>query len=147
MKKKIFGTNNDWPSLVTRLTIGLILIPHGAQKMLGWLGGYGFSGTMNYFTNTVNLSWIVAFMIIVIEFIGALSLIVGFASRIWAVLVIFLMIGIIVTAHFENGFFMNWYGSQKGEGYEYHLLVIGLSIVTLLGGSGKFSLDGVIAKK
>ena len=147
MKKEIFGTNNDWSGLITRFTIGLILFPHGAQKMLGWFGGYGFTGTMDFFTTTANLPWVVAFMVIVIEFIGALSLMVGFASRIWSALVIFLMIGIIVTVHFENGFFMNWLANQKGEGYEYHLLVIGLSLVTLLGGSGKFSLDGVITKK
>lgn len=146
MKNKIFNTNNDWTGLVTRLTIGLILFPHGAQKMLGMFGGYGFSGTMGFFTNTMHLPWIIGFVIITIEFIGSLLLIAGFASRLWSALTIFLMLGIIFTSHIDNGFFMNWFGNQKGEGYEYHLLIIGLSLATLVNGSGKYSIDELIVK-
>lgn len=146
MKNKIFNTNNDWTGLVTRLSIGLILFPHGAQKMLGLFGGYGFSGTMGFFTDTMHLPWILGFLIIVIEFIGALSLIVGFASRIWSALTIILFVGIIFSSHLDNGFFMNWFGNQKGEGYEYHLLIIGLSIATFINGSGKYSVDENLIK-
>jgi putative oxidoreductase len=141
MKNLIFNTNNDLTGLVTRLTLGLILFPHGAQKMLGMFGGYGFTGTMDFFTDTMHLPWIIGFLVIIIEFIGAVSLIVGFASRIWSVLTIVLFLGIIFTSHLDNGFFMNWFGNQKGEGYEYHLLIIGLSIATLINGSGKYSVD------
>jgi len=144
MKNKIFNTNNDWTGSVTRLTIGIILFPHGAQKMLGMFGGYGFSGTMGFFTNTMHLSWLIGFLVIIIEFFGSLSLITGFASRIWSALIIILMLGIIFTSHLDNGFFMNWFGNQKGEGYEYHLLVIGLSLATLINGSGKYSVDKII---
>jgi len=146
MINKILKTNNDWTGVITRLTIGLIIFPHGAQKMLGMFGGYGFSGTMVFFTDTMHLPWIIDFLVIVIEFIGSLSLIAGCASRIWAILTIILMIGIIATSHIDNGFFMNWFGNQKGEGYEYHLLVIGLSLATLVNGSGKYSLDKFISK-
>ncbi|MDX2136049.1 MAG: DoxX family protein [Saprospiraceae bacterium] len=146
MKNKIFKTNNDWTGLVTRLTIGLILLPHGAQKMLGMFGGYGFSGTMGFFTDTMHLPWIIGFLVIIIEFVGALSLITGFASRIWSALTIGLFIGIIFTSHLDNGFFMNWFGNQKGEGYEFHLLIIGLSLATLVNGSGKYSIDEKIVK-
>lgn len=145
MKQQVFKTNQEWTGTITRLTIGLILIPHGAQKMLGWFGGHGFSGTMGYFTDTLNLPWIIAFSVIIIEFFGAISLIAGFASRIWSALIIILMLGIILTSHIDHGFFMNWFGTQKGEGFEYHLLVIGLSIITILNGSGKLSVDGKIA--
>jgi putative oxidoreductase len=145
MKNAFFKTNNDWTGLVTRLTIGLILLPHGAQKLLGLFGGYGFSGTMAFFTDTMNLPWVIGFFVIIIEFIGSLSLIAGFASRAWSALTIILMLGIMFTSHINNGFFMNWVGNQKGEGYEYHLLVIGLSLATLINGSGKFSLDRKIA--
>ncbi len=127
MKNKIFSTNNDWTGVVTRLTIGLIMFPHGAQKVLGWFGGNGFTGTMAFFTGTYHLSWIISFLVIVIEFLGAISLLLGFASRLWSIAMIVLFIGMIVTSHLQNGFFMNWFGNQKGEGYEYHLLVIGLS--------------------
>jgi len=141
MKNIIFNTNNDLTGLVTRLTLGLILFPHGAQKMLGMFGGYGFTGTMSFFTDTMHLPWIIGFLVIIIEFMGALSLIAGFASRIWSALTIILFIGIIFTSHLDNGFFMNWFGNQKGEGYEYHLLIIGLSLATLINGSGKYSVD------
>ena len=147
MKNKIFNTNNDLTGLIIRLTLGLILFPHGAQKMLGMFGGYGFSGTMNFFTGTLHLPWIIGFLVIIIEFVGALSLIAGFASRIWSALTIILFIGIIFTSHLGNGFFMNWFGNQKGEGYEYHLLVIGLSLATLVNGSGKYSADKLITKQ
>jgi len=141
MKNRIFKTNNDLTGLVTRLTLGLILFPHGAQKALGLFGGYGFTGTMAFFTDTLHLPWIIGFMVILIEFIGALLLIAGFASRIWSALIIILFLGIILTSHLDNGFFMNWFGNQKGEGYEFHLLIIGLSIAILINGSGKYSVD------
>lgn len=146
MKNKIFNTNNDWTGFVTRLTIGLILFPHGIQKTFGMLGGYGLKGSMNFFTDTLHLPWIIGCLVIIIEFLGALSLIVGFASRIWSSLIIVLFIGIIFTSHIHNGFFMNWFSNQKGEGYEYHLLIIGLSLATLMNGSGKYSIDERITK-
>ena len=146
MKNKIFKTNNDWTGVITRLSIGLILFPHGAQKMLGMFGGYGFTGTMGFFTDTMNLPPIIGFLVIIIEFIGALSLIAGFASRIWSALTIILFLGIIFTSHLHNGFFMNWFGNQKGEGYEYHLLIVGLAIATLINGSGKYSVDERLVK-
>jgi putative oxidoreductase len=146
MKNILFNTNNDLTGLVTRLTLGLILLPHGAQKMLGMFGGYGFTGTMSFFTDTMHLPWIIGFLVIIIEFMGALSLIAGFASRIWSALIIVLFLGIIFTSHLDNGFFMNWFGNQKGEGYEYHLLIIGLSLATLFNGSGKYSVDEKLLK-
>ncbi len=146
MKQKIFSTNNDYAGLVTRLAIALIIFPHGAQKMLGWFNGFGFSGMMNYFTGTMHLPWVIAFLVIIIEFFGTISLGVGFASRFWSIAILILFIGIIFTAHIQNGFFMNWFGTQKGEGYEFDLLVIGLCIATLINGSGKFSVDKIISK-
>ncbi|HET9055984.1 MAG TPA: DoxX family protein [Chitinophagaceae bacterium] len=147
MKAKIFKTSDNWSDLIIRLTIGIILLPHGAQKMLGMFGGYGFTGTMGFFTGTLHLPWIIGFLVIIIEFVGALALIVGLGSRVWAALTILLMIGIIYTSHLDNGFFMNWFGNQKGEGYEFHLLIIGLSLATLISGSGKYSLDKLLVKE
>jgi putative oxidoreductase len=146
MKNKIFNTNNDWTGLVTRLSIGLILFPHGAQQMLGIFGGYGFSGSMFFLTGTLHLPWLIAFLVITIQFFGSIFLVTGFASRIWSITLIVIFIGTIFTAHIDNGFFMNWYGTQKGEGFEYALLVVGLSIATLLNGSGKYSIDSIILK-
>lgn len=142
----VFAVNNDWTGLILRLTIGLIIFPHGAQKLLGMFGGYGFSGTMNFFTQTMKLPWLIGFLVIVIEFFGSLSLIAGFGSRVWAFAMVVLMLGAIFSSHIQYGFFMNWFGTQKGEGFEYHLLVIGLAIALLLNGSGKFSIDSLLIK-
>jgi len=144
MKNKIFNTNNDWTGLVIRLSIGLILFPHGAQQMLGIFGGCGFSGTIGFLTGTLHLPWPIAFLVIIIEFFGSIALVTGFASRLWSIAIVVIFIGTIFTAHIGNGFFMNWYGTQKGEGFEYALLVIGLSIATLINGSGKYSIDNII---
>src|SRR5215831_1690870 len=139
--KKIFQTNESNAATVLRIVLGLILFPHGAQKMFGWFGGYGFNGTMGYLTGAAGLPWIIAFLVIAIEFFGALALIVGFATRIVSVGIISLFTGIILTSHFANGFFMNWAGNQKGEGYEYHLLIIGMGLAIMAKGSGALSVD------
>ena len=144
--KRLFQTNNDYTGLFLRLTIALVLFPHGTQKLLGWFGGYGFTGTMQFFTGTIGLPWIIGFLVIMIEFLGSLLILVGMASRIMAAAVAVLSIGIIFTSHLQNGFFMNWFGNQKGEGYEYFLLLIGLSIALLINGSGKLSVDKLLSR-
>lgn len=146
MKNKIFNTNNDWTGLITRLSIGLIIFPHGAQQMLGMFGGYGFNGTMSFLTGALHLPSLIAFLVIAIEFFGSISLVTGFASRLWSLALAVIFTGTIFMAHIHNGFFMNWYGTQKGEGYEYALLIIGLSIATLINGSGKYSIDNLVFK-
>jgi putative oxidoreductase len=146
MKKIIFNSNtNNWAALVTRFALGGVLFAHGAQKLLGWYGGYGFEGTMGFFTETVGLPWLVGFMVIIIEFFGSLAVIAGFATRLWSLSMILLTIGIVFTTHVQNGFFMNWFGNQKGEGIEYFLLMIGLATSLFFSGAGKFSIDNVIA--
>lgn len=147
MIKKIFQTDENTSATILRIMLGLVLFPHGAQKLLGWFGGYGFNGTMGFLTGTAGLPWIIAFLVIAIEFFGALALIFGFATRIVAVGIISLFTGIIYSSHLQNGFFMNWYGNLKGEGYEFHLLIIGMAITLLISGAGKWSLDYAFQKK
>lgn len=139
--KKIFTTNENHTATIIRIVLGVILFPHGAQKLFGWFGGYGFNGTMGFLTGTAGLPWILALLVILIEFFGALALIFGFATRIVAVGIISLFTGIVLTSHSQNGFFMNWYGNAKGEGYEFHLLIIGMAIALLVSGAGKWSVD------
>ena len=146
MIKKILNTESNWGALVARLTLGIVLFPHGAQKMLGWFGGYGFTATLDAFTQQMNLPWLVAFAVICIEFFGSIFLILGFASRLWSLAIGGLFIGIIFTTHLEHGFFMNWYGNQAGEGYEYALLMVGIALAVLMNGSGKYALDTQLIK-
>ena len=147
MKKIIFQTNDNNASTILRIVLGVILFPHGAQKLLGWFGGYGFNGTMGFLTGAAGLPWIIAFLVIAIEFFGAIALILGFGTRIVAVGIIALFAGIVFTSHLQNGFFMNWAGNQTGEGYEYHLLIIGMALALLVNGAGKWSVDYALQKK
>ena len=144
--KYLFQTNENFSYWVPRVILGCVMIPHGAQKLLGWFGGFGFSNTMSYFTQTAGLPWIIAFLIIMGESFGSLGLILGFFTRLSALGLICIMLGAIITVHIPNGFFMNWFGKQAGEGFEYHLLVIGISIPLLINGGGKYSVDGLINK-
>ncbi len=145
--KEFFATDDRWAGLILRLTLGLVMFPHGAQKMLGWFGGHGFAGTMGFFTGTMHLPWIIAFLVIMGEFFGSLALIVGFLTRFVAASFVVIMVGAIVTSHLPHGFFMNWFGRQQGEGYEYHLLVIGISAALFLTGAGKWSADRLVVER
>ena len=146
MKTAIFKTNNSWSPPILRFLLGIVLLGHGSQKFLGWFGGYGFDGTMGFFTGTVGLPWVIGFLVIVIEFFGSISLILGFATRPWSLSMVILFIGIIYTSHLQNGFFMNWFSNQKGEGYEFFLLAIAISSSLVFTGGGKYSLDGLLLK-
>jgi putative oxidoreductase len=145
--KRLFNTDESWSGLILRLTLGLVMFPHGAQKLLGWFGGFGFDGTMGFFTQKRGRPWIVAFLVIIGESFGSLALVAGLLTRFTAASFIVIMLGAIVTTHWPVGFFMNWFGQQPGEGYEYHLLVIGISAAILASGAGKWSLDRLIAAR
>jgi putative oxidoreductase len=144
--KALFHTNDSLSSFILRVTVGLVIFPHGAQKLLGLFGGYGFSGTMGAFTEKMGMPWIIALLVIIGESLGALALIAGFMTRFTAASLAVIMLGAIAMAHWQHGFFMNWFGQQTGEGFEYHLLVIGMCVALVLAGAGKWSLDQGIAK-
>ena len=145
--KAFFQTDDSWTGLILRLTLGLVMFPHGAQKLLGWYGGYGFDGTLGFFTEKMGLLWIIAFLIIMGESFGSLGLLVGFLTRFSAASIGVIMLGAITLVHLPNGFFMNWFGKQAGEGYEYHLLVLGISIALTIVGAGRWSVDQQIAQR
>lgn len=146
--KKLLATNPDnWPALIARLALGITIFPHGAQKLLGWFGGYGFNGTMGFLTGQAHLPWIIAVLVILIESIGALFLIFGFATRIAAFAIIVNFLGVLFSSVINNGFFMNWnMQPNKGEGIEYLILLFGLALIALIAGGGKASVDAAIVK-
>lgn len=143
----LLKTTDHAAPLLARLTLGLVMLPHGAQKTLGWFGGYGFGGTMNFFTGAMHIPAVFACLAILAEFAGSLGLILGLCSRVAAFGIAAVMAVAIATVHLSHGFFMNWYGSQKGEGFEYHLLALGLALVVLVYGGGKASLDAAITRR
>jgi putative oxidoreductase len=146
MIRKLLATNNDVLPLILRLTLGLVMFPHGAQKLLGWFGGGGFSATMQGMTG-MGLPALIVFLVIIAEFFGALGLITGFLTRFSAFGIATVMLGAVVTVHAKVGFFMNWSGQQQGEGFEYHLLVIGIAIALMIRGGGLFSADRALQRE
>ncbi len=145
--QNILATSNSVAPLIARLTLAIVIFPHGAQKLLGWFGGYGFSGTMGFFTENMGIPAILAFLVIIAESIGAVALFVGALTRVAAFGIGITMTVAMFMATLPNGFFMNWYGNQAGEGIEYHLLTIGLALIGLISGGGKLSIDAVVASK
>jgi putative oxidoreductase len=137
-------TSGRWAPLILRLTLALVFFPHGAQKVLGWFGGYGFTGTMGYFTGQ-GMPYAIALLPVLTEFLAPFALAAGFFTRIAALALGFEMVVAVLTVHAVNGFFMNWFGNQKGEGYEYHLLVIGIALALIVKGAGRWSVDQLIA--
>lgn len=139
--KTLFRTDDGWAGLILRLTLGLVMFPHGAQKLLGWYGGFGFEGTMGAFTHKMGMPWVIAFLVIIGEFFGSLALLAGLLTRFTAASLAVIMLGAITIVHLPHGFFMNWFGTQQGEGYEYHVLVIGIAAALLVIGAGRWSID------
>ena len=141
MFRKLISTSNDFTLTLVRLVLGVVFFAHGAQKMLGWFGGYGFHGTMGFFTQMLHVRAPLAFLAICAEFFGGLGLIVGLLGRAAAFGILVNMLVAVFTVHIHNGFFANWSGQQKGEGIEYHLLAIALGLVVMIKGSGALSID------
>lgn len=146
MKRVLFNTTDSYAPLALRILLATVLFPHGAQKLTGWFGGYGFEGTMTYFTKQVGLPWIVGFVVIIVEFFGPLFLLLGFVTRFWSLGVVSVMTGVVLTT-FNRYFFMDWFGVQKTEGFEFFLLAIGMAASLLISGGGKFSMDAKLGRK
>jgi putative oxidoreductase len=147
MLNKLLKTDNDIATLIMRVSLGIVFFPHGAQKLLGWFGGNGFSGTMGFFTDKMGIPAFLAFLAIMAESVGAVALITGLLTRIAAFGVATNMIVAIFMVHLPYGFFMNWFGKQEGEGFEFHILAIALAVGIMIRGGGKWSIDGIIAKQ
>lgn len=144
--KRLLATEDSYGAAIARVTAGVVMFPHGAQKLFGWFGGNGFQGTMDFLTSQAGLPWIVALIVVLTESVGAVLLIFGGFSRLVALGFISVMVGAIATVHGSHGFFMNWFGQQEGEGFEYHLLMIGLALVVLVEGGGAVSLDRRVSR-
>jgi putative oxidoreductase len=146
MFRKLISTRDDYALTLVRLVLGIVFFAHGSQKMLGWFGGYGFKGTMGFFTQQAHIPAAFAFLAICAEFFGGLGLILGFLTRIAAFGITCNMVVAILTVHLPNGFFMNWAGNQKGEGYEYHLLTLAITCVIMIRGAGALSVDRALSR-
>ncbi|HEX9727938.1 MAG TPA: DoxX family protein [Gemmatimonadales bacterium] len=147
MLRTLFRTDDDRTLTLVRVVLGTVMFAHGAQKLLGWFGGFGAEATVGYFQQALGVPAGLAVLVIVAEFFGGLGLITGFLSRIGAAGVAAVMLGAVAMVHARIGFFMNWTGQQPGEGFEFHLLAVALALVILAKGAGAFSIDRWLASR
>lgn len=145
MLQRLIATKNDLIPLLLRLILGLVILPHGLQKAFSLFGGFGYSGTMQYFTDTLGIPYVFGLLAILAESVGGLMLIFGVLSRLAAFGIGVTMLVAVLTVHLPNGFFMNWLGNQQGEGFEYFVLAIGLALAVMVQGSGAWSVDRVLS--
>jgi putative oxidoreductase len=144
--KQLLATTNDTTLAICRLVLGIVFFMHGGQLALGWFGGYGFAATLHFFTTQLGIPAVFAALAILAQFLGGLGLIVGLLSRIAAFGIAAVMLYAVIKIHLAMGFFMNWSGTQKGEGYEYHLLTLALCLLIMVKGAGALSIDGILSK-
>ena len=142
--RKIIHTTDDHALMLVRAVLGIVFFAHGAQKVLGWFGGGGFDPTMKFFTQNLGIPGFLAVLAILAEFLGGIGLFVGLLSRIAAFGIAVNMAVAVLMVHAPNGLFMNWFGNQKGEGFEYHLLAISMALLVIVRGAGAWSLDRVL---
>ena len=141
MFRMLIGTDEKWSPLVLRLALGIVMFGHGAQKVPGWFGGAGFTGTVEVFTQKMNFPLWIVLLLMFIEFFGSLALLAGLLTRLSALGIGCAMAVCAFMYHLPNGFFMNWFGKQAGEGFEYHILLLGICAALLIEGGGALSLD------
>jgi len=141
MFRKLIQTSDDPMLAVLRLALGVVFFAHGAQKVLGWFGGPGYTGAMEMFTRHLGIPAVFAVLAILAEFLGGIGLITGFLTRIAALGIAVDMLVAIALVHAPNGFFMNWNGNKHGEGFEFHILAIALALFAMVHGAGAFSID------
>ena len=141
---RLLASDRDLATTVARVTLGLVMFPHAAQKVFGWFGGGGFAGTVGFF-ESLGIPALVATLLIGIELVASLGLLLGVGSRLAALGIAAIMLGAITKVHAANGFFMNWYGTQAGEGIEFHLLVLGIAALVAIRGGGSLSIDRILA--
>lgn len=143
---RLVATDDGIAQAIARIALGVVIFPHGAQKLLGWFGGWGFSATVAGFAK-MGMPPALTVLVILAESFGALMLVFGALSRFAAASIALVMLGAVALAHAHAGFFMNWMGTKQGEGFEYHLLALGLAAIVVVAGAGKASIDRWLTRK
>lgn len=143
--RRIAKTDAGWAITTVRVALGVVMFPHGAQKALGMFGGGGVSGTIGFFQNVLHTPAPVTLLVIAAEFLGSIGLIVGLGTRVAAAGILAVMFGAVAMVHAKVGFFMDWGGAMQGEGFEYHLLAMGMAVALIIAGGGRASVDRRVA--
>ncbi|MDD9194405.1 DoxX family protein [Aliivibrio sp. S3MY1] len=145
MKQKIdqlLASNAGFSTLALRIPVGIIFMAHGAQKLFAWFGGYGLSGTGQFFESIGLAPGVaMAFLAGSAEFFGGLFIILGLLTRPSALVLAFTMLIAIVSVHLPNGLFMS------NGGYEFGLALLAASVSLMLSGGGKVAVDNWLADR
>lgn len=147
MIKTLLRTNNTLGPVLIRVALGGVIFAHGAQKALGWFGGGGWDGTIGFFTSQLGVPAFIAALVILGEFLGGIGVVTGTLTRVAAAGIAIIMAGAVMMVHLPNGFFMNWYGTQAGEGFEYGILAITMALSLVVSGAGRFSVDRALTAR
>lgn len=145
MLKKIFRASSQQADLILRIALGIVFFAHGAQKLLGWFGGFGWKGTIGYFVQALNIPAPVAALVILVEFFGGLAIILGLLTRPAALGLALTMLGAAFKVHLANGFFLDLQG--PADGVEYVFVLSLLSLYFVVKGAGVVSVDKIIFDK
>ena len=132
----------DLGLLILRLVVGLTLAAHGAQKLFGWFGGHGLTGTGGFLEKLgFRPGKRAAFMAGLSETAGGLLLALGAATPVGATLIVAVMLVAIATVHWPKGFF------NGSGGYEFPLVLTVAALATVLTGPGRFSVDAWLGQE
>ena len=138
----VLATDSNTGSLILRVTLGVIFIAHGAQKLFGWFGGYGLEATGQWMASVgLEPGFLMALAAGLVEFGGGVALIFGVLTRLSALALAGAMAIALFAVHLPNGFFM------ATNGYEFALALLAASISLVFTGAGRASLDGIIVKR
>jgi len=141
MLQNLLRTGNSFSPFFLRIALGIVMLAHGLQQTFGLLGGIGLSAKLDFY-HSLGVPYIFGFLGIMIVSIGAVLLIIGFWSRIMAFLIgCFLTTALLMGGHIGNGIFMNWESQRPGEGFEYHILGLGIVLALIVYGGGRWSVD------
>jgi putative oxidoreductase len=142
----LLATDGSAVPMLLRVALGGVVLGHGLQKVFGWFGGYGIAGTMGFFAS-IGMPAALGALVIVSDFAGSLALMAGLFTRVSAAAAFLVMLGATLLVHLPNGFFMNWAGASRGEGYEFHLLAMAMAAALVLSGGGRTSVDAWLGRK
>lgn len=142
--QKLLAVTEQKADLLLRIGLGTVFFAHGAQKLMGWFGGFGWSGTMVFFTQNLGIPAFFAGLAILTEFFGGLAILLGLCTRLAGLGLALTMLVAMFKVHWANGFFLN---PQGGDGIEYTFVLFWLAAYFAVKGAGRISLDALLARK
>ena len=145
MLRSILSTDGSFAPVLLRLSLAAVFLPHGLQKAFGWFGGYGPGPTIKYF-NSIGVPTLLGAAVIAIELLGPFALAAGIGTRIAAMALAAILAVAALRVHAANGFFMNWFGNQKGEGIEFFIAAGAVAVALVVTGAGAWSLDRALGR-